>query len=251
MPRLSTIASLPLTLLALALIVLASAMGGAYWHYRQVAHGREQQLEQSLVEAVRRQQVLENMIDRLTRSRRLAQIVVTEQKTGPAGLPTETSLLMVELGPDEQPVGRHCFTIPGHVAFFDGLVVKFDHDAVATAHPMRGQTIVLLRRVYSEMLAPADGFPIDVAGEVPAGYSGPERPIDFEKKLWERFWDLCNDPALAAEYGVRVAQGEAVYKPMKPGVLYELTVQADGGLNLETRPLPEAVGEILAAVGEN
>ncbi len=250
MPRLSTIASLPLTLLALALIVLASAMGGAYWHYRQVAHGREQQLEQSLIEAARRQQALENMIDRLTRSRRLAQIVVTEQKTGPAGLPTETSLLMVELGPDEKPVGRHCFTIPGHVAFFDGLVVKFDHEAVATAHPMRGQTVVLLRRVYSEMLAPADGFPIDVAGEVPAGYSGPERPADFEKKLWERFWDLCNDPALAAEYGVRVAQGEAVYKPLKPGVLYELSVEANGGLNLETRPLPEAVGEVLAAVGE-
>ena len=87
-------------------------------------------------------------------------------------------------------------------------------------------------------------------GGVPAGYAGSERPLDFEKKLWERFWDLCTDPALAAEYGVRVAQGEAVYKPMKPGVLYELTVDADGGLNLVTRPLPEAVAEVLAAVGE-
>ncbi len=250
MPRLSTLASLPLTLLILALLVLASGLGGAYWHYRQVISGREQELEQSLVEAARRQQVLEGMIDRLTRSRRLAQIVVTHQKTGPAGLPTETTLLMVELGADEEPVARHCFTIPGHIAFFDGLVVKFDHDAVATAHPMRGQTVVLLRRVYSDLLAPKDGLPIDAVGEVPAAYAGPERPLDFEKKLWERFWDLCNDPVLATEYGVRVAQGEAVYKPMKPGVLYELTVDADGGLNLMTRPLPEAVGEVLAAVGE-
>ncbi len=250
MPRLSTLATLPLTLLILALAMLASAMGGAYWHYRQVAAGREQELEQSIVEAAQRQRVLEGMIDRLTRSRRLAQIVVTEQQIGPAGLPTETTLLMVELGEDETPVARHCFTIPGHIAFFDGLVVKFDHEAVATAHPMRGQTVVLLQRVYSDQLAPKDGEPIDAVGGVPAGYAGSERPLDFEKKLWERFWDLCTDPALAAEYGVRVAQGEAVYKPMKPGVLYELTVDADGGLNLVTRPLPEAVAEVLAAVGE-
>ncbi|NCQ64940.1 MAG: hypothetical protein GW757_13600, partial [Alphaproteobacteria bacterium] len=149
MPRLPTLATLPLTLLILTLAMLASAMGGAYWHYRQVAAGREQELEQSLADAAHRQNVLEGMIDRLTRSRRLAQIVVTDQKNGPAGLPTETTLLMVELGADEKPIARHCFTIPGHVAFFDGLVVKFDHEAVATAHPMRGQTVVLLRRVYS------------------------------------------------------------------------------------------------------
>lgn len=250
MSRLSTLASLPLTLLILALAMLASAMGGAYWHYRQVASGREAQLEQSLVEAAQRQRALESMIERLSRSRRLAQIVVTEQRTGPAGLPAETTLLMVELDGEEKPVARHCFTIPGHIAFFDGLVVKFDHEAVATAHPLRGQTVVLLRRVYSDLMAPNDGLPIDTVGEAPAGYAGPERPMDFEKKLWQRFWDLCTDPKLAAEYGVRVAQGEAVYKPMKPGVLYELTVDAAGGLNLVTRPLPEAVEEVLAAVGE-
>lgn len=251
MPRLSTLASLPLTLLILALAMLASAMGGAWWHYRQVAASRELELEQALVESARKQAALEAMIDRLSRHRRLAQIVVTDQKQGPAGLPAETTLLMVELDDNEKPVARHTFKLPGHVAFFDGLVVKFDHHAVATAHPLRGQTVVLLRRVYSEQMAPGSGFPIDPVDQPPAGYAGPERPADFERKLWERFWDLCTDPALAAEYGVRVAQGEAVYKPMRPGVLYELSVDAAGGLNLLTRPLPEAVSEVLAAVSGN
>lgn len=251
MPRLSTLVSLPLTLLILALAMLASAMGGAWWHYRQVTASRERELEQALVESARKQAALEAMIERLSRQRRLAQIVVTGQKTGPSGLPAETTLLMVELDAEEKPVARHTFRIPGHIAFFDGLVVKFDHEAVATAHPLRGQTVVLLRRVYSEQMAPDQGLPIDAVGQAPAGYAGPEHAVDFERKLWERFWDLCNDPALAAEYGVRVAQGEAVYKPMVAGVLYELSVDAAGGLNLLTRPLPEAVSEVLAAVGEN
>lgn len=251
MPRLSTLVSLPLTLLILALAMLASAMGGAWWHYRQVTASRERELEQALVESARKQAALEAMIERLSRQRRLAQIVVTGQRTGPSGLPAETTLLMVELDAEEKPVARHTFRIPGHIAFFDGLVVKFDHEAVATAHPLRGQTVVLLRRVYSEQMAPDQGLPIDAVGQAPAGYAGPEQAVDFERKLWERFWDLCNDPALAAEYGVRVAQGEAVYKPMVAGVLYELSVDAAGGLNLLTRPLPEAVSEVLAAVGEN
>ena len=35
--------------------------------------------------------------------------------------------------------------------------------------------------------------------------------------------------------GVRVAQGEAVYKPVRAGQRYELTVEAVGGLTL--RPI--------------
>ncbi len=250
MPRLASLAAVPLTLLILALAMLASAMGGAWWHYRQMAASRERELEQSLIEAARRQAVLESMIDRLTRQRRLAQIVVTGQKVGPSGLPSETTLLMVELDAEDKPLSRQVFTIPGHVAYFDALVVKFDHDAVATAHPLRGQTAVLLRRVYSEQQAPAEGAPIDAVGGVPSAYAPAERPADFEQRLWTRFWDLCNDPALAAEYGVRVAQGEAVYKPMRPGVLYELSADASGGINLITRPLPEAVAEVLAEVSQ-
>jgi hypothetical protein len=36
--------------------------------------------------------------------------------------------------------------------------------------------------------------------------------------------------------GVRVAQGEAVYKPLRPDQVYELTVDAAGGMSL--LPLP-------------
>jgi hypothetical protein len=58
----------------------------------------------------------------------------------------------------------------------------------------------------------------------------------FEKRLWEQFWEIATNPRLAAAMGVRVAQGEAVYKPLRMGQVYELIVDAAGGMSL--RPLP-------------
>ncbi|MHC4220166.1 MAG: hypothetical protein ACYSU7_17105 [Planctomycetota bacterium] len=47
---------------------------------------------------------------------------------------------------------------------------------------------------------------------------------------------ISTEPRLAAAMGVRVAQGEAVYKPLRPDQVYELTVDAAGGMSL--LPLP-------------
>jgi len=102
---------------------------------------------------------------------------------------------------------------------------------------MRGRTLVLLRRIYSDRLAPRDGVPIDTPGAVPAGYAATE-VARFEQILWDRFWEIADDPVLAMEMGVRVAQGEVVYKPVRAGRRYELVVDAAGGINLT--PLHES-----------
>ncbi len=234
---------------------------GAYLHYQSEHSAYQALLQEENVRLQQEEQLLGEMVERLSRSSRLAQIVVTEQTTD------ETSLLLVELNEAGEPVSRDCVTIPGRVAYFDGLVVKFNHDSVARGHPLRGQSIALLRRIYSERQSPNDGYLLDQSGDVPPGYrmvgdtppsfaatddfrTGSHAHSDlarFEERIWSQFWNIANDPELAAELGVRVAQGEAVYKPMHPGVLYELTLDAAGGLNLETRPLPDAVAEVLAA----
>lgn len=246
MSVLTSIRSFSLKAITLLVLIALAAGGGAYWHYRSVASERTRQLEQALVESQKRQEELARMIDRLTASKSLARIVVADQQRSTGGLITQTTLLLVMLGPDEQPVSRQTIVIPGHIAFFDALMVKFDHDAIAAAHPLRGCNVALLRRVYSEMVAPIDGTQIVNVGDIPPAYADPDEPrSEFEQTMWERFWDLCNDPKLAEEMGVRVAQGEVVYKPMKPGLLYELTIDASGGMNLEAHALPEAVAEVL------
>ena len=121
------------------------------------------------------------------------------------------------------------------LAIVDAWSVKFHHDDVAAGHPLRGRTLLLLRRIYSDRMAPIDGYPIDVPGAIPPGYAVGEI-ASFEKRLWEHFWEIATDPRLASAMGVRVAQGEAVYKPLRVGQVYELIVDAAGGMSL--LPLP-------------
>ena len=38
----------------------------------------------------------------------------------------------------------------GRVIYLDGLTVRFDPEDVAAGHPLRGRTLVLLRRIFSD-----------------------------------------------------------------------------------------------------
>ncbi len=233
-----------------ALLAATAGIGGAYLHYRHVRDSAVARLQEENEALRARQAELEAIVTRLKASRRLAQVVVTRQKRDDRGRALETSLALFELTADGQNVlRRQDFTIPGEVAFFDALVIKFDAESVSAGDPLRGHTIALLRRIYSETQPPQTGQPIDEPGRIPDIYRTAEASPDFQENLWRRFWTLATDPAAAAEAGVRVAQGEAVYKPLRPGVLYLLTLDAIGGLNLETRPLVEAAPEVLLAVG--
>jgi hypothetical protein len=53
-----------------------------------------------------------------------------------------------------------------------------------------------------------------------------------EASLWARFWELVDDPELASEYGIRVAQCEAPAVRLQPGQVWEVTLDASGGLNV-------------------
>lgn len=188
----------------------------------------QQEMEQRLA-------AREAMLERLDRTRRLAHLQVLDQRVGPGGSILDTDLLFIELDESGAELGRQRFTLPGDVVFVDALSVKFHHADVAEGHPLRGRTLLLLRRIYSDRMAPIDGYAIDTPGAVPPGYAAGET-ARFEKQMWERFWEMATDPELAASMGVRVAQGEAVYKPVRAGHVYELIVDAVGGMSLA--PLP-------------
>ena len=171
------------------------------------------------------------MIARLDRSKRIAHIQILDQRKDSSGQITETDLLFVELDDTGREIARQAITIPGNVLYIDAWTVKFKQEDVAEGHPLRGRTLVLLRRIYSDRLAPRDGIEIDTPGAVPSAYAVSEF-AEFQKQLWKHFWDIATDKELAANMGVRVAQGEAVYKPVRTGEVLELIVDAAGGMNL-------------------
>ncbi len=171
-------------------------------------------------------------IDRLGRDRRLARIEVLDRIEGAPGEDPTTSLRFIELDDEGRELGRREFSVPGDVVHVDAWTARFPVESVGGGEdPLRDKTLVLLRRLYSDGMAPRDGLPIDTPGGIPDGYAV-GRTARFEQAIWDRFWRLASDPVAAREAGIRVAQGEAVYKPMKPGETYELRVEAVGGMTL-------------------
>ncbi|MAC74078.1 MAG: hypothetical protein GY728_09465 [Phycisphaeraceae bacterium] len=171
-------------------------------------------------------------IARLGRDRRIARLEVVERFEDPDGEGPRTSLLFIELDDAGREIARREMDVPGDVIYVDAWTARFPAESVASADdPFRDRTLVLLRRIYSDRMPPRDGIPIDTPGGVPDGYAGSDE-ARFEQAIWKRFWTLASDPEAADEAGIRVAQGEAVYKPMRPGESYELRVEAAGGMTL-------------------
>jgi hypothetical protein len=179
---------------------------------------------------------LEQLVTRLNFERRLAKILVLDQKAVNGQL--NTTLLWVEYAHDGTTLPPKQFTLIGDEAHFDALVIKFDHGFVDKDDPLKGHTIALFTRVYGAQQAPANGFPIDTPGQVPDVYKGADPQVSqFEQTLWKNFWRLYEDPDYRKEKGVRVAEGESPWGKFEPGQLYTLTVETDGGVNLTHEPV--------------
>ncbi len=200
-----------------------------------------EEMEAIKLEMQQRLEAKDGMIRRLNRSHRLAHIRVLDQQTAADGSVQSTDLLFIELDDEGGELARQQFTLPGDVLFVDAWSVKFHHEDVAEGHPLRGRTLILLRRLYSDRMPPMDGYPIDVPGAIPPGYAAGE-VAEFEVRVWELFWKIATDPDTAAALGVRVAQGEAVYKPVRTGQVFELSVDATGGMSLVPLPTTDDLG---------
>ena len=230
--------------LLLTAILLAAAIGGGIWwgfNDRQAAQIRA--LEARNDELADKLQERSAMLQRLGRASRIGVVRVLEQpRVG--GVIESTTLELIELDDDGSELARQSFSVPGDVVFIDAQTVKFQPDDVAGGHPFRGRTLVLLRRVYSDRMPPIEGLPIDLPGAVPPGYAS-ETVGRFEQGIWEQFWQLARDPETAESLGIRVAQGEAAYKPMRTGDVFELRVDALGGISLvPVRPSPDRLADL-------
>ena len=222
---------------AMVSFVLAGLVLIGYWRLSLDQQAKTiQELRQQQEQLNQQLTARQAMIERLSRSRRVAHLQITDQKKDLSGGVESTKVLFIELNDRGSELARQSFTIPGDVLFVDALTVKFNPEQVAQGDPLLGHTLILLRRIYSDRMPPKDGFRIDTPGAIPPGYACSDAGR-FEKRLWENFWELATDPAKAQELGVRVAQGEAVYKqPVRIGQSYELVVDAVGGMSLT--PLP-------------
>ncbi len=220
-----------LKILFLAVLVAAGSLAVN----RYLSHTAED--EELAEKRLQNRQLLE-AVDRLTAERRVAQLLVTDRTVGRDGVP-RTTVLMEEYARDGSALPPARFTLVGTEAHLDATVIRFDHGLVESNDPMRGHSMALFTRIYGDHQPPADGAVVDG----PARIGQLDRGLDprvsaFERDLWAQFWHLADDPAYRRRQGVRAAAGQGVWFPCDPDRLYTVTLEADGGLSLNSEPLP-------------
>ena len=203
---------------------------------------------------------LRHAVDRLTAERRVAQLLVTDRTVGPDGVPRTTLLVEEYAAADPngvatgattgQPIAPLRVTIVGDEAHLDATVISFEHGLVAAGDPLRGRSIALFTRLYGNHQTPADGTPIDTPeriGQLDRGTDA--RVTAFQRELWGDLWRLAEDPAFRRAKNVRAAGGQGIFFPAKPGLLYTVTLAADGGLSYTAEPLRGIYRDALRAAG--
>lgn len=148
-----------------------------------------------------------------------------------------TRLLFVETDRDD-PTRRLLqkeFEIEGDVVHFDALIVKFNDQVVMDG---KERALYLWRRVYGETQPPEQGFAIETPGEQPQRYAElfDALPVNQRNLFWSEIWELSNDPERLKSAGVTAIYGNAVYKKLRPGLIYIFKINATGGVYPETVP---------------
>jgi len=141
----------------------------------------------------------------------------------------QTTIRFTETDSTGKPISvSRDLTLPGQEVYFDTLVIKFDDHFIEQSDPLKGQALMLFRRIFSNTQRPEDGFLIDMDGQAPEIYAEHQAPSGFEKEIWKRFWELANDEKLAKEHGVRAIHGDAPYMRLEPDRVYEILLRSTG-----------------------
>ena len=184
--------------------------------------------KEAIVKLEHDKQRLEAYLKILEHVDRRARVEVLRQSKDPQGN-LETTIRFTETDANGKPVSASReLTLPGQEVYFDTLVIKFDDHFIEQSDPLKGQALMLFRRIFSSTQRPEDGFVIDMDGQAPEIYAERQAPNGFEKEIWKRFWELANDSKLAKEHGVRAIHGDAPYMRLEPDRIYEVLLRSTG-----------------------
>ncbi|MDZ8118613.1 hypothetical protein [Pontiella agarivorans] len=197
-------------------------VGGTFYFGTQTVHSLLAESEE-----------LKTAISTLTHEDQIgfAKVVKQEERDGTL----YTTLKFVETARDDMlnRVLEKEFEIEGDVVHFDALIVTFSDQAVLDG---KKRSLYLWRRVYGETMNPSEGFDIATPGTHPERYADLLRNLKQSEQdiFWEAIWNLSNDPNALQAYGVKAIYGNAVYKRLRPGLIYVFKIGTDGQIYPET-----------------
>ena len=205
----------------LTLIVLAF-VGGTFFYGTKSMH-----------DLLASNEKLKKAITTLTHEDQIGFAKVVKQEERDGQLFTTVKFVETARGDILTTVLEKEYEIEGDVVHFDTLIVTFSDQAVMDG---KARSLYLWRRVYGENMTPSEGYAIETPGTHPERYAGllRELKIPEQKMFWEAIWDLANDPEALRQHGIKAIYGNAVYKRLRPGLIYVFKIGADGQVYPET-----------------
>jgi hypothetical protein len=169
---------------------------------------------------------------------RVARLTVMDQSTNADG-ELFSLIEFQDLDESGEPLDQpKQFKIKGDIVYIDTWVVKFEDKYVEAADIERGTSLVLFRRLFGEFQEPQQGFLLDQTGQRPTAYARGSALSEFEKRIWDDFWNVANDENKQYELGIRAAHGEAPSYKIEKGATYIIKKRASAGLDFDRVPTP-------------
>ncbi|MDD5217829.1 MAG: hypothetical protein PHS88_06970 [Candidatus Omnitrophica bacterium] len=209
----------------LLLLVLAALVAAGLWAYRWFEENR----------------ILKQVIGRLTADSRIAEVLVTKSEYDETTRKVSTTIKFLEYDAQGNPLEPKYFTFRGNMIQFQSLVIRFHDNLVKTGDRLRGRSIYLFMKAFVLDDKATQVFNITQPHEIPSGYKISEGSPSFEQALWEDFWTYALDPKARDRAGIKNAQIEAPGTMFLPGTIYTLAIEHDGGIRIDTKPVPEIV----------
>ena len=91
----------------------------------------------------------------------------------------------------------------------------------------------MFQRIFGENQEPSEGFALDEVGTRPTAYARGGAMSEFERQIWNDFWELANDPQQQDQMGIRSNHGTVSYIQVLSGMTYQVDLRASDGLSLK------------------
>lgn len=180
-----------------------------------------------------------SIIHNLKAESRIAEVLVTDSSLDEYTRKYTTTIKFLEYNVKGKPLKPKYFTFKGNLIQFQTLVVRFGDKYIEEGHRMKGKSIYFFLKAFVLDGKNTQEFVITPVDEVPDGYRVGDPPSVFEKEIWKRFWKYALDPKERKRIGIKNAQIEAPGSVFVPGTIYTLIIEHDGGIRIDTRPIPE------------
>jgi len=191
-----------------------------------------------LLKVLRQNQMLKQVIERLTADSRIAEVLVTDVKSDPATAKTYTTIKFLEYDTKLKALAPQYFTFSDNIIQFQSLVIRFDDFFVKQGHPLKGKSAYIFMKVFALRDHGAEVFQINKINTVPTGYEVEKVESDFQRRLWQQLWAYALNPKEAKKIGIKNAQIEAPGTKFVPGMLYTIKIEHNGGMRIDAQPLP-------------